>query len=48
MFPPALRDMPAWTEYDLRRGGEREANENPKVPYRHIDTFDPVVQNTHA
>jgi hypothetical protein len=45
---PALRDMPAWTEYDLRRGGEREANENPKVPYRHIDTFDPVVQNTHA
>ena len=45
---PPLREMPAWSESDLRRGGEREANENPKVPYRHIDTFDPVVQNAHA
>jgi hypothetical protein len=25
-----------------------EANENPKVPYRHIDSFDPVVQNWDA
>jgi hypothetical protein len=45
---PPLREMPAWSEYDLRRGGEREANENPKVPYRHIDSFDPVVQNWDA
>src|SRR5213594_2306680 len=45
---PPLREMPAWSESDLRRGGEREANENPKVPYRHIDSFDPVVQNSHV
>jgi len=45
---PPLREMPAWSEYDSRRGGEREANENPKVPYRHIDSFDPVVQNWDA
>jgi hypothetical protein len=38
-----LREMPAWSESDLRRGGERDANENPKVPDRHIDSFDPVV-----
>jgi hypothetical protein len=43
-----LREMPAWSESDLRRGGERDANENPKVPYRHIDNFDPVVQNAHV
>jgi hypothetical protein len=45
---PPLREMPATSEYDFRRGGEREANENPKVPYRHIDSFDPVVQNWDA
>jgi Immune inhibitor A-like, MAM domain len=45
---PPLRDMPPWNESDLRRGVDREANENPKVPYRHIDSFDPVVQNAHA
>src|SRR5947209_3585231 len=45
---PPLREMPAWNESDLRRGGEREANENPKVPYRHVDSFDPVVQNSHV
>ena len=45
---PPLRDMPAWSESDLRRGGDRDANENPKVPFRHIDSFDPVVQNTHV
>ena len=45
---PPLRDMPAWSESDLRRGGDREANENPKIPYRHIDSFDPVVQNWDA
>jgi hypothetical protein len=43
-----LREMPAWSESDLRRGGEREANENPKIPYRHINSFDPVVQNWDA
>src|SRR5881394_1831288 len=45
---PPLREMPAWNESDLRRGTDREANENPKVPYRHIDSFDPVVQNWDA
>src|SRR5213592_2658464 len=45
---PPLREMPAWNESDLRRGGERDANENPEVPYRHIDSFDPVVQNSHV
>ena len=40
--------MPASSEYDFRRGGEREANENPKIPYRHIDSVDPVVQNWDA
>ena len=31
-------------------GGEatRDANENPKIPYRHRDSYDPVVQNWHA
>src|SRR6266550_8183712 len=43
-----LREMPAWNESDLRREAEREANENPKVPYRHVDSFDPVVQNSHV
>src|SRR5205809_5080461 len=43
---PPLREMPAWSESDLRRGGERDANENPKIPYRHIDSFDPVIQKT--
>jgi hypothetical protein len=45
---PTLRDMPAWTESDLRRGGERDANENPRIPYRHRDGNDPVVQNWHV
>ena len=45
---PPLRDMPASSEYRLRHGGEQEANENPKVPYRHIDSADPVVQNWDA
>ncbi|PYL66720.1 MAG: hypothetical protein DMF20_05715 [Verrucomicrobia bacterium] len=45
---PPLREMPASSEYDFRRGGEREANENPKIPYRHIDSVDPVVQNWDA
>src|SRR6059058_549565 len=45
---PPLRDMPAWKESDLRREADREANENPKIPYRNIDSFDPVVQNWDA
>src|SRR5947209_14719383 len=45
---PPLRDMPAWSEGDGRRGAERDANENPKVPYRHVDSFDPVIQNSHV
>src|SRR5947207_2857767 len=45
---PPLREMPSWNESDLRRGTDREANENPKVPYRHINSFDPVVQNWDA
>ena len=45
---PPLREMPAWNESDLRRGTDREANENPKVPYRHVNSFDPVVQNWDA
>ncbi|MEO8952658.1 MAG: choice-of-anchor J domain-containing protein [Chthoniobacterales bacterium] len=43
-----LRDLPAWSDADLRGGEEREANENPKVPYRHTDTYDPVVQHWHV
>jgi hypothetical protein len=31
---PPLREMPAWSKSDWRRGSDREANENPKVPYR--------------
>src|SRR6266576_3180033 len=42
---PPLRDMPTWNASDLRRGVDRDANENPKIPYRHINSFDPVVQN---
>src|SRR5262249_13245353 len=45
---PPLREMPASSESDLRRGRDREANENPKIPYRHIDSLDPVVQNWDA
>jgi hypothetical protein len=45
---PPLRDMPDRTEADSRREGDREANKNPKIPYRHIDGPDPVVQSWHA
>ena len=43
-----LRDVPAWSDDDFRRAEEREANENPKIPYRHRDSSDPVVQNWHV
>jgi hypothetical protein len=45
---PPLREMAVSNEADLSRRRDREANENPKVPYRHIDSFDPVVQNWDA
>ncbi|MEY2488879.1 MAG: hypothetical protein QOC70_821 [Verrucomicrobiota bacterium] len=41
-----LRDMPSATGPE--RKDEREANENPKVPYRHTDSLDPVIQNSHV
>ncbi len=43
-----MRDMPPWSDADVRRGGDRDANENPKIPYRHKDSLDPVVQNWHV
>ena len=43
---PPLRSMPPWKASDLK--AEHEANENPKVPYRHHDTPDPVIQSSHV
>src|SRR5690349_13393964 len=43
-----LRDLPGWSDLDVRRGRDRDANENPKIPYRHRDSSDPVVQNWHV
>ncbi len=43
---PPLRSMPRWKASDLK--AEHEANENPKVPYRHHDTPDPVIQKSHV
>jgi hypothetical protein len=43
---PPLRSMPAWKASDLK--AKHEANENPKVPYRHRDTPDPVIQKSHV
>src|SRR5205814_8134932 len=43
---PPLRSMPRWKASDLK--AEHEANENLKVPYRHHDTPDPVIQTTHV
>jgi hypothetical protein len=41
-----VREMPPWSERDAK--DEHEANENPKVPRRHIDSQDPVIQHQHA
>src|ERR1700730_1068293 len=41
-----LRDMPSSTNAAGKE--EREANENPKVPYRHQDSLDPVIQSSPA
>ena len=43
---PPLRSMPPWKASDLK--AQHEANENPKVPYRHHDTPDPVIQKSHV
>ncbi|MGI8480664.1 MAG: hypothetical protein ACR2MF_01110, partial [Chthoniobacterales bacterium] len=43
---PPLRSMPAWSAADGK--SEHEANENPKVPFRHVDTPDPAIQNKHV
>ncbi len=40
---PRLRDLPA----GQRSTVEHEANENPKVPHRHHDSVDPIVQSRH-
>src|SRR5437764_8702644 len=42
---PPVRSMPPWKASDLK--AEHEANENPKVPYRHHDTPDTVIQKSH-
>lgn len=43
-----MRDMPASTNTNESEAREREANENPKVPYRHKDSPDPVIQSHHV
>jgi hypothetical protein len=43
---PPVRDLPLWREGDGK--SEHEANENPKIPHRHHDQADPVIQNRHA
>lgn len=34
--------MPPWSAADGT--SEHEANENPKIPHRHLDSADPVIQ----
>ena len=43
---PPVRWMPRRLPSDDKP--EHEANENPKLPHRHVDTFDPVIQRAHA
>src|SRR3989449_4904449 len=43
---PPLRELPPWSEADRKE--EHEANENPKIPHRHRDEADSVIQNRHA
>src|SRR5438128_3676056 len=43
---PPLRSLPAWLPTDVK--ADHEANENPKVPRHHRDSFDPVIQSIHA
>ena len=42
---PPLRDI---KQEKVGKKVEREANENPKVPRHHRDSFDPVIQSMHA
>ena len=44
---PPMRDVPPLIAADVRQGGDHEANENPKVPYRHQDSSDPVIQRSN-
>ncbi|PYX89958.1 MAG: hypothetical protein DMG68_03430 [Acidobacteria bacterium] len=41
-----VREMAPWSARDGK--DEHEANENPKVPHRHVDSLDPVIQHQHA
>src|SRR5216117_1410842 len=41
---PPMRDVPTWAAAGLKP--QHEANENPKVHYRHKDSADPVIQKT--
>jgi hypothetical protein len=43
---PPLRAMPPWRPSEAK--AEHEANENPKLPNRHRDVVDPVIQRFHA
>jgi hypothetical protein len=43
---PPLRSMAPWNAADVKP--RHEGNENPKVPYRHHDSPDPVIQNRHV
>lgn len=43
---PPVRTMPPWSQADAK--AEHEANENPKVPHRHQDSADPIIQNLHS
>ncbi len=43
---PALRDMKIQPVTPKEEGDEMEANENPKLPHRHVDQPDPVIQRT--
>src|SRR6184192_3331265 len=42
---PPMRVVPPWSASGSKP--QHEANENPKVPYRHTDSADPVIQNRH-
>src|SRR5436190_2575596 len=41
---PPIRYLPPWSATVSKP--QHEANENPKVPYRHTDSADPVIQKT--
>ena len=42
---PPLRSLPPWPV--TAKEAQREANLNPPLPRRHVDSPDPVVQNVH-